>query len=108
MKKIFFFLIIHSTLFNFHSVAQDNAITKKDTSEIRFINARKFFIYKVDKGETLYSISKKFFFPEEEITKSTPELKDGLKEKMKLCIPAYSHLKKDREKKVEKEKHPAD
>lgn len=71
-------------------------LSKKDTSNIHFLNSRKFYIYKVDKGETLFSISQKFNIPQEEIRSFNHEIdKTGLKAKMKLWIPAYSWLKKD-------------
>lgn len=83
--------------------AQD--LTKKDTSDVRFVNSRKFFVYKVSKGETLFAISQKFKIPQEEILQFNPDLaKQGLSAKMKLWIPAYSWLKKDEVKKEEKEK----
>lgn len=83
--------------------SQAQTITKKDTSEIRFVNSRKFFIYKVGKGETLFSISQKFKIPQEEIHQFNPDLaKDGLKVKMKLWIPAYSWLKKEEQKEEDK------
>jgi LysM repeat protein len=71
-------------------------LTAKDTSTVQFINSRKFYIYKVSKGETLFSISQKFKIPQEEILQFNKDVeKDGLKNKMKLWVPAYSWLKKD-------------
>ncbi|MBK9542439.1 MAG: LysM peptidoglycan-binding domain-containing protein [Bacteroidetes bacterium] len=82
--------------------ASAQSLTKKDTSEVRFVNSRKFFIYKVGKGETLFSISQKFRIPQEEIHQFNPDLaREGLKGKMKLWIPAYSWLKKEDIKKEE-------
>ena len=76
--------------------ASAQSLTKKDTSEVRFVNSRKFFIYKVGKGETLFSISQKFRIPQEDIHQFNPDLaREGLKGKMKLWIPAYSWLKKE-------------
>ncbi|MBL0103902.1 MAG: LysM peptidoglycan-binding domain-containing protein [Bacteroidetes bacterium] len=85
-------------------------LSKKDTSDVRFVNARKFYIYKVDKGETLFSISQKFNIPQEEILEFNKEIDgQGLKYKSKIWIPAYSWLKKDDDKSVkaaeEKDKH---
>jgi LysM repeat protein len=97
--------LISSFIFHlsFFAFAQDYSLSSKDTAEVRFLNQRKFFIYKVDKGETLYSISKKFNVPQEEITEFNSELKAGLKVKMKLWIPAASYLKKEEAKVMEKE-----
>lgn len=71
-------------------------LNKNDTSNVHFLNSRKFFIYKVDKGETLFRISQKFKISQEEIIQFNHEIeKTGLKAKMKLWIPAYSWIKKD-------------
>ncbi len=75
--------------------AQQSLLSKKDTSEVRFLNSRKFWIYKVDKGETLFSISQKFRIPQEEILEFNSGMaREGLKAKMKIWIPAYSWLNK--------------
>src|SRR6185369_15403754 len=105
-RRFFYGLFLVPYYFCFLSVySQDITISKKDTSEVRFINQRKFFIYKVDKGETLYSIANKFKIPQEEINEFNPELKDGLKVKMKLWIPASSLLKKEEVVTVPTDKH---
>jgi hypothetical protein len=71
-------------------------LSKSDTSNVKFLNSRKFYIYKVEKGETLFNISQKFKIPQEEIIQFNHEIqKNGLKAKMKIWIPAYSWLKKD-------------
>lgn len=88
------FLFITVLFFSNKIFSQE--LSKSDTSNVRFLNARKFFIYKVEKGETLYGISQKFNIPQEEISHFNHEIeKSGLKPKMKLWIPAYSWLKKD-------------
>ncbi|MCX6292188.1 MAG: LysM peptidoglycan-binding domain-containing protein [Bacteroidetes bacterium] len=97
MKTVFWGLLLF--MLPFFLRAQDNALTKKDTAETRFLNQRKFYLYKPDKGETLYGIAKKFNVVQEEIKEFNPELKDGLKPKMKLWIPAASHVKKPEVKK---------
>lgn len=72
-------------------------LSKKDTAEVRFLNSRKFYIYKVEKGETLFSISQKFNIPQEEILEFNKDVnQQGLKAKSKLWIPAYSWLNKDK------------
>ncbi len=103
---IFFFLSsFGNTIF-----AQTN-LTSKDTSEVRFINARKFYIYKVDKGETLFSISQKFNIPQQEIIEFNKNInKQGLKYKSKIWIPAFSWLNKEAHNEIiieeEYDKHP--
>ncbi len=101
MRSIFISLIFFcSVLFTGVSIAQQQyQLSKKDTSDARFINSRKFWIYKVEKGETIFSISQKFKIPQEEIHEFNPDIsKSGLKAKMKLWIPAYSWLNKNKEK----------
>ncbi len=71
-------------------------LLKKDTSEIRFINSRKFFVYKVTKGETLFSIAQKFKIPQQEILDFNKDISEqGLKNRSKIWIPAYSWLKNE-------------
>ncbi|MBP6009274.1 MAG: ABC transporter substrate-binding protein [Bacteroidia bacterium] len=73
-------------------------LSAKDTAEVRFLNNRKFYLYQVGKGESLFSISQKFGIPQDELQELNPDLKKGLKSKMKLWIPAYSWKKKSGEK----------
>ena len=98
MKKATCFYYVFFLLFYFfhYSVAsaQQSTLSKKDTAEVRSINQRKFYIYKVEKEETLSSIIEKFGIPKEEVEEFNPELKEGLKVKMKLWIPALSYTKK--------------
>lgn len=71
-------------------------LTKKDTCEVRFINSRKFFVYKVTKGETLFSIAQKFKIPQQEILDFNKDISEqGLKNRSKIWIPAYSWLKNE-------------
>lgn len=91
----FFILVICFIFFQSDLIIAQN-LSAKDTAVIQFINSRKFFIYKVEKGETIYGISQKFKIPQEEIIHFNKEIEGGeLKVKMKLWIPAYSWLKKD-------------
>ena len=95
-----------SVVFNYNEI-NAQVLTKKDTCNIRFLNSRKFFIYKVNNGETLFGIAQKFKIPQEEIMQFNHDIeKTGLKAKMKLWIPAYSWNKKDviieKEKEAEK------
>ena len=45
-----------------------------------------FSVHEVKKGETIFSISKLYGIPQEELIKENPELKDGLKEGMLIKI----------------------
>ena len=95
MSKLRFYFLLFFTVV-FYNTTYGQTLSASDTSNVHFLNARKFFIYKVDKGETLFGISQKFKIPQEEILQFNHEInKTGLKPKMKLWIPAYSWLKKD-------------
>src|SRR5688572_23915035 len=60
IKLILLCIVLSGCFVNRPATAQDYVLDKKDTSEVRYINKKKFFIYKVEKGETLYSLTKKF------------------------------------------------
>jgi LysM repeat protein len=94
MRFRYSFLLLLASFFSFFAFSQEVSLAQKDTAEIRFLNQRKFYIYQVNKGETLYSIARKFNIPQEEINEFNTDLKDGLKPKMKLWIPATSYQKK--------------
>ena len=96
MKKRNYVFILLVFLTGIGQSAWSQSLQKKDTSDVRFLNSRKFFIYKVEKGETLFSISQKFKIPQDEILQFNPDIQSqGLKTKTKLWIPAWSWLKKD-------------
>jgi len=89
-------------------MAQRYELNKKDTSQVQWIKGNKFYVYKVEKGETIYSITKRFKVTEDELRKNNPDLKDGLKNKMQLLIPASTAGKKpDADKKAENIKQAA-
>ena len=99
LKKILLLIGIVLT-----QISYGQTLTKKDTADIRFLNSRKFYIYKVEKGETLFSISQKFNIPQEEIIQFNKDInQQGLKAKTKLWVPAYSWLKKDAKAETETE-----
>src|SRR5436189_6261593 len=92
IKPGFFIFLFFAAVMNLRG----QALKEKDTTNVQFINSRKFYIYKVEKGETLFSISQKFKIPQEEIIQFNKDIeKNGLKAKMKVWVPAYSWLKKD-------------
>jgi LysM repeat protein/ABC-type branched-subunit amino acid transport system substrate-binding protein len=72
---IFIFFTISISL-----VAQEN-------SPIQIINGKKYYIYKVESKNTLYSISKRFNVDQETLIQENPEIKDGLKPGQELKIP---------------------
>jgi len=91
------------------SIAQDYTLSKRDTSDIQYLDGKKYYILKVDKSETLYNISKRFNVSQDELIKINPWIKDGLKVNKKVWIPApFAAAKKTAPKEeVEKEKTPA-
>lgn len=100
LKKILLLIGIVLT-----QISYGQTLTKKDTADIRFLNSRKFYIYKVEKGgAALFSISQKFNIPQEEIIQFNKDInQQGLKAKTKLWVPAYSWLKKDAKAETETE-----
>ena len=51
-----------------------------------------FLIHKVRKGDTTFSLTKRYEISESQLLYYNPELKDGLKRKMKLKIPRYKDI----------------
>ena len=60
---------------------------QQDTSKVYEWNGMKFHFYKVEKGRTLYSISKMFQVSQEDILSMNPEITDGLKAGNNIRIP---------------------
>lgn len=58
------------------------------TSEIKKVSKSNYLEYVVKPKETLFSISKLFSMSQEELLTLNPELKEGVKEGMKLQVPA--------------------
>lgn len=59
------------------------AITQNDTASVIY--------HKVEKGQTLYSITKQYGISEEKLRAINPELKDGLKLGQTIKIPSVKH-----------------
>ena len=51
-----------------------------------------FLIHKVRKGDTSFSLTKRYEISTQQLLYYNPELKDGLKRKMKLKIPRYKEI----------------
>ena len=60
---------------------------QQDTSKVYEWNGMKFHYYKVEKGKTLYGISKMFQVSQDDILSINPEIKDGLKSGKSIRIP---------------------
>jgi LysM repeat protein len=93
-KWLLSFCILHSAFCISNLFAQDYKLSKKDTSDVQYLDGKKYYILKVEKSETLYGISRRFNVSQDELVKVNPWLKDGLKAKMKLWIPAKGGDKK--------------
>lgn len=77
-----------------------SANNRNDEMQIVYIDGVKYNIYNVAKGDTLYSLSKRFGVSIDEITRINPSLVDGLKAGQALKIP----LPKQSQKKAKKSK----
>ena len=51
-----------------------------------------FLIHKARKGDTIFSLTKRYEISDQQLLYYNPELKDGLKRKMKLKIPRYKKI----------------
>ena len=78
-KIIFIFLLILASGQNF---AQEGV-----SKDIREINGERFYFHTVEKGNTLYSISKLYNVDLKEIIKYNPEAKEGLRIDQVLKVP---------------------
>jgi len=58
------------------------------SNEIRVVNGKSYFVHRVKKGQTLYSISKAYAVEMQEIIDTNPEIRKGLKANQTLLIPA--------------------
>ena len=79
--KYLFFIVILSL------GGMQGMYAQQDTSKVYEWNGMKFHFYKVEKGRTLYSISKMFQVSQEDILSMNPEITDGLKAGNNIRIP---------------------
>ena len=59
----------------------------QDSIGVETVNGQLFVIHKVDKGETLYSISKRYNATMNDIAEASPDVKKGLKAGMTIRVP---------------------
>lgn len=64
-----------------------NLFSQIKSNNIKTINEKKYYIHKVEKKQTLYSISKLYNVDLEYIYKLNPELKSGVKADQEIIIP---------------------
>lgn len=70
------------------TLAQEKEVVKiKKSREQITVNGRKFYLHDVEKGQTLYAISREYGIPVNEITAANPEVTLGLKPGQSLKIP---------------------
>lgn len=86
LKKIFAFMVLLAAM-NTIALAQV-AIKRSETTEI--IDGKKYYLHTVEKGQTLYSISKAYHSSVDKLLSENPDAIDGLKTGMMLKIPATS------------------
>lgn len=68
-------------------------LSAQENTPVQVINGKKYYIYKVESKNTLYSISKRFNVEQESIISENPEIKDGLKPGQELKIPVVTSTK---------------
>ncbi|MBN2767100.1 MAG: LysM peptidoglycan-binding domain-containing protein [Paludibacteraceae bacterium] len=99
MNKIINFLIICSlVLTSFTLSAQQITYPTKN------INGKEFYIYTVQQGEGLFSISRRFAVTQSEINNLNPEIHNGLKAGQKILVPVVKTDFKSSENTVETNK----
>lgn len=68
--------------------------SQNKSSNIQTINGEKFYIHKIEKGQSLYSITKLYQISLEELYIENPELKNGTKAGQEIKIPFASNSTK--------------
>jgi len=85
IKHIFFLLLIG--FFAFDSTAQNGGVEIDGSQNFILIKGKKYYIHIVKKGESLYSISKKYKVSQKEIALANSGVLLGLRSGQKLKIP---------------------
>lgn len=85
------------------AVGSDLMPDVKRSTTIVFINGKKYIVHTVNKGETLYSLSKTYQISEEEIKQHNPAVADGLKIGQAIKIPVSEKQIASNDKKRKKE-----
>ncbi len=89
MRKNIFLLIVFSFFIGNLIYAQENVPVTK-TTVIKSINGKDYYMHKVEKGQTLYSISKVYNVPIDDIIYENPDAKSGIIINQILKIPLVS------------------
>jgi LysM repeat protein len=69
------------------SIVTSNLFGQLKSNNIKTINGKKYYLHKVEKKQTLYSISKLYTVDLEAIYNLNPELKSGVKAEQEIIIP---------------------
>jgi len=64
-----------------------NVCAQKKSNTVQTIEGKKFYIHKIEKGQSLYAISKLYAVNVEELYEYNPELKAGAKAEQEIKIP---------------------
>ncbi len=87
IKQRFFLLFFFTLLFSF-SVYSQVEIEKSEVTKM--IDGRMYYLHLVEPGQTLYSISRAYGIPQDEIIFENPEAESGLNAYQNIRIPAVS------------------
>lgn len=85
-KLVRFLLLAGFILLNISVLAQQSSYPTKQ------INGKEFYIYTVQQGEGLFSISRRFEVTQAEINTLNPEIQNGLKAGQKILIPVVKKV----------------
>ncbi len=77
--KFVFFIVLF--------ISMQSLYAQVKSSNIQTINNKKYYIHKIEKGQSLYSISKLYDVKLDDIYAENPELKDGSKAGQEIRIP---------------------
>jgi len=91
MSRYLFFLLFLFIIGSGSGTLMAQEITKSDVVEI--IDGKRYYIHSVEQGQTLYSISKVYDVPVDELIFENPDAEQGLAIDQKLRIPLVSREK---------------
>ena len=80
-------ILILTFLFSTFSFSIQAGISPSDSIGIRTINQKSYIVHKVEKGETLYALSRKYKIDVQSIMNANPGSKNGINIGQELIIP---------------------
>jgi LysM repeat protein len=87
MKNIFICIVLGLFLISVGVVNAQVDITKSKIT--RVVDNKKFYVHKVEKGHTLYSLSRAYGVTVKDIAENNVNVMNGLAEGSELLIPQY-------------------